>query len=46
MFTYIKQVCTSIIHNYFFLQMLMSVLLASLIILQMSPVKVVQPMDP
>ena len=45
MFTYIKK-CTSIIHNYFFLQILMSVLLVSLIILQMAPVKAVQPMDP
>ena len=47
MFTYnYKKVCTSIIHNYFFLQILMSVLLVSLIILQMSLVMVVQPMDP
>ena len=42
-FTYIKQVCTCIIHNYFFLQILMSVLLASLIILQMAPVKAMDP---
>ena len=42
-FTYIKKVCTSIIHNYFFLQILMSVLLASVV---MAPVKAVQRMDP